>query len=104
MFLSGCCSWEVNEAEPAALASTAAPSAAPLDAAPLARWRGAGGDVAERTHDGTHWALSATLFDGSGALGFGTNVNLDALHVVIPEPDTDLPVMMGGSWLARRKK
>ena len=62
------------------------------------------GDIVELTHDGTDWALSATLFDGSGALGFGTNVNLDAVHVVVPEPGTGALLALGLVTLASRRR
>ena len=56
------------------------------------------------THNGSGWVLTETLFNGTDSFGSGSNVNLDAVHVVIPEPHTGLLLCIGLLGLASRRK
>ena len=59
------------------------------------------GDVVKLTRTGNDWSFSEVLFSGSSSsLGFGRNVNLDAVYIAMPEPSGGLLLVLGTLTLA----
>ena len=62
------------------------------------------GDVVALRQNGSAWEFAGVIFDDSDPVnGFGTNVNIDAVQVVVQEPCTGLVlligiVMTGANW------
>ena len=58
------------------------------------------GDVVKLTRTGSNWSFSEVLFEGRSSLGFGRNVNLDAVYIAMPEPSGGLLLVLGTLTLA----
>ena len=58
------------------------------------------GDVVKLTRSGSDWSFTEILFSSGSSLGFGRNINLDAVYVAMPEPSGGLLLVLGALILA----